>query len=99
MTVWPATAYSPNPASRGERTLSAAARVADNLGDNPLMATFGAQVTNRANRREYCSVDAGKLESIGCALGQQVRVRKVRINLRFTRLERSGGNDLQRLSG
>ena len=40
------------------------------------MATFSAQVTNRANRREHCSVDAGQLESIGCVLGQQVRVIK-----------------------
>jgi phage replication-related protein YjqB (UPF0714/DUF867 family) len=40
------------------------------------MATFDAQVTNRTNRREHCSLDAGQLESIGCALGQQVRVIK-----------------------
>ena len=40
------------------------------------MATFSAQLTNRANRREHCSVEAGKLESIGRAFGQQVRVRK-----------------------
>lgn len=40
------------------------------------MATFSAEVTNRANRREHCLVDAGQLESIGCALGQQVRVIK-----------------------
>jgi hypothetical protein len=40
------------------------------------MATFSAPVTNSANRREHCSVDAGKLESIGFPLGQQVRVRK-----------------------
>jgi hypothetical protein len=40
------------------------------------MATFSGQVRNRANRREHCSVDAGQLESIGCALGQQVRIRK-----------------------
>ena len=40
------------------------------------MAAFSAQVTNRANRRENCSVDAGQLERIGCVFGQQVRVIK-----------------------
>ena len=58
------------------------------------MATFSAEVTNSANRREHCLVDAGQLESIGCALGQQVRVSKSQDQFALYRW-RGRGNDLQ----
>jgi hypothetical protein len=48
MTMWPGTAYSQLILQVAENARFAAVRVADNLGDNPLMATFSAQVTNRA---------------------------------------------------
>ena len=40
------------------------------------MATFNAQVKNRASKREHCSADPKSLENIGRALGHQIRVKR-----------------------